>query len=154
MTVCVETTPRSFVLLPMGTRRIAFAADFVVELASPQRLQNFPHKTPWISGVIVQHNRIVPVYDANKLFNEPDAPGMRFYLIVEWKIGESRDLCAIPVAGECELVSTGSMTPAKPELDENRPFVAGLLSIGPDEIEVIDLREMIWALRATGESAS
>lgn len=154
MTVCAETTPRSFVLLPMGTRRIAFAADFVVELASPQRLQNFPHKTPWISGVIVQHNRIVPVYDANKLFNEPAVPGRRFYLIVEWRIDESRDLCAIPVSGECELVPTGSMIPANPELDGQRPFVAGRLSMGRDEIEVIDLSEMIRALRATGESAS
>ncbi len=151
MTVCAETTPRSFVLLPMGTRRIAFVADFVVKLASPQRLQNFPHKTPWISGVIVQHNRIVPVYDANALFNEPDAPERRFYMIVQWKIGESRDLCAIPVAGECELVSTGSMTPAKPDLDGQRRFVAGLLLMGRDEIEVLDLNEMIRALRATGE---
>ncbi len=154
MTVSAGTTAKSFVLLPMGARRIAFAADSVVELASPQRLQNFPHKTPWISGVIVQRNRIVPVYDANKLFNEPDVPERRFYLIIEWRIGESRDLCAIPVAGECELASTGSMIPVNPELDGRRPFVAGLLSMGRDEIEVIDLSEMIRALRATGESAA
>lgn len=154
MTVSVGAPAKSFVLLPMGTRRIAFAADSVVELASPQRLQNFPHKTPWISGVIVQRNRIVPVYDVNKLFNEPDVPERRFYLIVEWRMGESRDLCAIPVAGECELASTISVVPRDSDLHGKRPFVTGLLPMKPDEIEVIDLSEMIRALRAAGEPAS
>lgn len=154
MTVSAGAPAKSFVLLPMGTRRIAFAADSVVELASPQRLQNFPHNTPWISGVIVQRNRIVPVYDVNKLFNEPDAPERRFYLIVEWRMGESRDLCAIPVAGECELASTSSMVPLDSDPHGQRPFVAGLLPMEPDEIEVIDLSEMIRTLRAAGEPAS
>lgn len=154
MTVAAATTPKSFVLLPIGARRVAFAADSVVELAPPQRLQNFPHKTPWISGVIVQRNRIVPVYDVSKLFNEKDIPGKHFYLIVEWRIGESRDLCAIPVAGECELASPGQVLPLKPDADARQPFVAGLLPMGREEIEVIEPSELIRTLRATGGSAS
>lgn len=154
MTASAGITPKSFVLLPIGARRIAFAADSVVELASPQRLQNFPHKTPWISGVIVQRNRIVPVYDASKLFNEQDTPGKHFYLIVEWRIGQSRGLCAIPVAGECELASPGQMLPLQPESDGRPSFVAGLLPIGQEEIEVIEPSELIRTLRATGDSAS
>lgn len=153
MTVSAGTAPQSFVLLPMGTRRIAFAADSVVELASPQRLQNFPHRTPWISGVIVRRNRIVPVYDVNKLFGGQDSAGKRFYLIVEWRMGQSHDLCAIPVSGECELASSDQMIVSKPDLAGRRPFVSGLLAAGGDEIEVIDIIELIRTLRAAGESA-
>lgn len=152
MTVSAETTAKSFVLLPMGTRRIAFAADSVVELTSPQRLHNFPHRTPWISGVIVRRNRIVPVYDAGRLFGEQDALERRFYLIAEWQSGELRDLCAIPVSGECELVSCGPVTPIETEPDGRGSFAIGLIAVGDEEVEIVDLSRLIQTLRAHGES--
>jgi chemotaxis signal transduction protein len=155
MSVAVETPTRSFVMLPLGSRRIAFAAESVIELTAPEKLQDFPHGTPWISGVIVRRNRIVPVCDVSKLFGESSLSASRFYLIAEWQEAGVRDWCAIPVAGECELASTESVLPVGPIDPRTGPrasFVTGLLPVSGEEIEVVDLTKLIQARRMTLES--
>lgn len=148
MSVAVETPTKSFVLLPLGKRRVAFAADSVIELTAPERLQNFPHRTPWISGVLVRRNRVVPVCDISELFGEEAFSANRFYLIAEWQERGVRDWCAIPVAGECELASAESLRPADGEGNARFPFVIGSIPVSGAEIEVVDLTKLIQARRA------
>ena len=155
MSIAAETPTKSFVLLPLGGRRIAFAAESVIELTAPEKVRDFPHGTPWISGVIVRRNRIVPVCDVSKLFGEDSFAASRFYLIAEWQEGGMRDWCAIPVAGECELASAESVVPVDstdPQTESHRPFVTGLLPLSGEEIEVVDLTKLIRARREALES--
>lgn len=147
MSVAVEAPTRSFVLLPLGGRRVAFAADSVVELTAPERLQNFPHRTSWISGVLVRRNRVVPVCDISELFREKSSPINRFYVIVEWQERALKDWCAIPVAGECELASAESLQPPNDETSACFPFVIGSIPVNGEEIAVVDLAKLIQALR-------
>lgn len=157
MSVAIETSTKSFVLLPLGNRRIAFAAESVIELSAPEKVQDFPHGTPWISGVIVRRNRIVPVCDISELFGGQSISTSRFYLIAEWREPGIRDWCAIPVAGECELASAESVLPVgplDPQTGPRAPFVTGLLPVSGEEIEVVDLTKLIQARRVTLESPS
>lgn len=157
MSVAVETPTKSFVLLPLGSRRIAFAAESVIELSAPEKVQNFPHGTPWISGVIVRRNRIVPVCDVSRLFGWEPLSASRFYLIAEWQEAGVRDWCAIPVAGECELSSAEpvvSVGPIDPQIGPRPPFVTGLLPVNGEEIEIVDLTKLMHARRMAFESPS
>lgn len=155
MSMTVETSVKSFVLLPLGTRRIAFAAESVIELSAPEKVQTFPHCTSWISGVIVRRNRIVPVCDVSKLFGGNPLSTSRFYLIAEWTEAEVQDWCAIPVAGECELASADSVLPVgpiDPQIGPRASFVTGLLPMSGEEIEIVDLSKLIQARRVVLES--
>lgn len=152
MTVALEAPAKSFVLLPLGNRRIAFAADSVIELTAPEKLQHFPHGTPWIAGVIVRRNRVVPVCDVSKLFGEEALSVGRFYLIAEWQEHGVRDWCAIPVAGECELASAESVLPVDPQTSAHPAFVSGLVPVAGEEIEVVDLTKLIQARRVALEN--
>lgn len=147
MNAALETTARSFVLLPLGSRRIAFSAESVIELAASEKMQNFPHGTPWISGVLVRRNRIVPVCDISRLFGEEMLSASRFYLIAEWQENGVRDWCAIPVAGECELVSAESVKPANAPTEERASFIRGVIPVAGEEVEVIDLTKLIQTRR-------
>lgn len=148
MSVAVETPTKSFVLLPLGKRRVAFAADSVIELTAPERLQKFPHRTPWISGVLVRRNRVVPVCDISELFGEEALSTNRFYLIAEWQERGVRDWCAIPIAGECELASVETLQPVDEETISRFPFVIGSIPVNGEQIEVVDLTNLIQGRRA------
>src|SRR5206468_5655067 len=50
MTISSELELRPFVLLRLGERRFAVAADDTAELVSPSRVFSFPHRTPGIEG--------------------------------------------------------------------------------------------------------
>jgi chemotaxis signal transduction protein len=63
MKVSAELELQSFVLLRLGERRFAVAANQIAELVAPSRVFRFPHKTPKIEGVILRRGRIVPVCD-------------------------------------------------------------------------------------------
>lgn len=152
MSVAVETTTKSFVLLPLGRRRVAFAAESVIELTALDRLQNFPHRTPWISGVLVRRNRVVPVYNIGELFGDEAFFASRFYLIAEWQERGVRDWCAIPVAGECELASAELSRPPDGQASSQLPFVIGSIPVNGEEIDVVDLTKLIQARRAAPAS--
>jgi chemotaxis signal transduction protein len=144
MTVATDAPSQSFVLLPVGSRRIAFPAESVIELVAPGKVQTFPHGTPWISGVLVRRNRVVPVCDVTQLFGENASAASRFYLIAEWKDQNERDWCAIPVCGECELASA-SLETVQPEdsASEHPFFVTGAISVEREKIEVVNLAKLI-----------
>lgn len=133
-----EMGSASFVLFPLGKKRYALSANLVTELARPDRLQSFPHTTPLLSGVLLRRGKIVPVCDIATVLFGPEAPERKFYLIATSQNSSADEWTAIPVTGECELVS-GELLPA----EGNAPsYVCGLLSLGQETIEVIDLGKL------------
>lgn len=147
MSTTAEAPVHSFVVLPLGSRRVALPAVSVIELLAPIKVQNFPHGTLWISGVVVRRNRIVPVCDARQLFGEEGSGASRFYLIAEWKEGKVRDWCAIPVCGECELEAAEQFAAESPATGETAGYVTGAIAVDGEKIEVIDLSKLIRAQR-------
>jgi len=143
MNAVMESQRKSFVLVPIGCRRLAFAAESVVELVATGKLQTFPHHTRWIAGVIVRRGRVVPVCDVSRLFGETDAPLGRFYLIAEWRAGDTRDWCAIPAAGECELASADEILPADATIGSSSAYVSGLVRASEENIGILDLAKLI-----------
>jgi len=135
MAVSTDLELKSFVLLRLGERRFAVAADGTAELVAPSRVFRFPHNTPKIEGVILRRGRIVPVCDiAEKLIGKY-LTSRRFYLIALRHYGLRTEWVALPVTGECELISA-ELTPAS---SSDEPHVAGWLSHAGDVIEVLNL---------------
>src|SRR5512133_147694 len=93
----------SFVVFPIGEKRFATPAVVVSELAQPDTPQIFPHTTPLLTGVLVRRGRIVPVCDVAQVLVGPHAPARRFYLIATRR--SESELIAVPVTGDCELVT-------------------------------------------------
>jgi chemotaxis signal transduction protein len=125
----------SCVLLRLGERRFAVAAEQVAELAAPSRIFRFAHKTPEIDGVILQRGRVVPVCDIAERLTGKRLAQRRFYLIAKRRQAQGLDWVALPVSGECELIQA-DLTPAGPA---DSPHVAGWLSHEGEVIEVLDL---------------
>ncbi|OLB31691.1 MAG: hypothetical protein DMG41_08130 [Acidobacteria bacterium] len=135
MTISSELELRPFVLLRLGERRFAVAADDTAELVSPSRVFSFPHRTPGIEGVILRRGRIVPVCDVAEKLIGTRLTARRFYLIALRRYGQRTEWVAIPVTGECELINA-ELTAASAS---DEPRVAGWLSHGGDVIEVLNL---------------
>lgn len=124
------------VLLRLGERRFALAADQVAELAAPSRMFRFAHRTPEIDGVILRRGRVVPVCDIAEQLTGKKIVQRRFYLIAARRHGASLDWVALPVSGECELIQA-DLTPAG---SADSAHVAGWLSYGGEVIEVLNLQ--------------
>jgi chemotaxis signal transduction protein len=135
MTISAELELRSFVLLRLGDRRFAVAADQTAELVAPSRVFRFPHKTPKIEGLILRRGRIVPVCDVAERLIGKYLTSRRFYLIALRRYGQRTEWIALPVTGECELINA-ELTPASAS---DEPHVAGWLSHDGDVIEVLNL---------------
>jgi len=138
----------SFVVFQVGRRRVALSREDVAELIASPLLFSFPHTTPLITGVVLRRGRIVPVLDLGPaLLGAPSSPA-RFFLVVERRISNISERCAIPVQGECELVA-GIMMPAAEQDD----FVSGCLELNDEQIDVLDLEKAIAAgARAEAET--
>ena len=132
------TATASFVLFPLGERRYAFRAEHVAELALPGRLQQFPHTTSMLTGVLLRRGRIVPVCDIAPMLIGPYAPARKFYLIAQPE-GSHGEWTAIPVTGECELAACETNKPANgtPE------YVSAVVTRGDELVPVIDLEKLI-----------
>src|SRR5579863_4572799 len=130
----------SYVVFQVGTRRVALSRESVAELIASPFLYTFPHTTPLITGVVLRRGRIVPVLDLGPGVLGAASPPARFFLVVERRISNISERCAIPVQGECELVS-GIMLPA----DGQDEFVAGCLDLYGERIDVLDLEKAIGA---------
>lgn len=152
MTSATETRLKSYVIVPMGNRRFSLAAESVVELISIGKLQQFPHRTPWISGVIVRRGRVVPVCDAGRLLGERNESIGRFHLIAEWQVDETRDWCAIPVRGECELASAEAAEQVDVNPGNQEPYITGSFQVGEDRIPILDLGKLIQGYQASCEA--
>jgi chemotaxis signal transduction protein len=129
----------SFVLFPLGSKRFALPAETVSELAIPDRLQTFPHSSRLMAGVLVRRGRIVPVCDVAQVLIGPAAPPRKFYLIANRRLGPRSQRTAIPVTGECELANLDPVAPTQ----KMPPYVRGVLTIGSEVIEIVDLEKLI-----------
>lgn len=145
-----EVQLKSFVLVQVGKRRVALAAESVVELVAPTKEQRIPHRTPWLSGVIVRRGRIVPVCDIGNLIGEETAPQDSFHLIAESQSMGGRNWYAIPVAGECVLLTPDSTMPAQDHAD----YVSEIVPLGEDRIEVLDFLKLIQQQEVRFEDSS
>jgi chemotaxis signal transduction protein len=138
MTWTEQLDTRSCVLLRLGERRFALAADQVAELAAPSRIFRFPHKTPEIDGIILRRGRVVPVCDIAEQLIGAKLKQRRFYLIARRRQAEALDWVALPVSGECELIQA-ELTQASPS---DSPHVAAWLSHDGEVIEVLNLNAL------------
>jgi len=130
----------SFVVFHVGARRVALARESVAELIASPTLFSFPHTTPLIAGVVLRRGRILPVIDLGPgLLGAPSAAA-RFFLVVERHIENLSERCAIPVQGECQLVSG---IPFPPLGDDES--VAGCLDLDGEQVDVLDLEQAIAA---------
>lgn len=139
----------SFVLLHLGSRRFALPANIIAELAPPVHLHSFPHTSPFVCGVIIRRSRIVPVYDASPVLTGGRSAGHRFYLIARRTFGKASELSAMPVDGECELVS-GEMEPAALQ---DPAYVKGRIAVGEEFVTVLDFEALLHQESAADSSA-
>lgn len=145
-----EVQLQSFVVLPLGGRKLALPADSVIELVAPVRQQKFPHRTPWLSGVLVRRGRVVPICDVGQLLGEAKARLDTYFLIAEWQTEKAWNWCAIPVLGECELTNAEAFPPAS----ESATYIAGNISFGDGQIEILDLGKLIREQEAAFRAGS
>jgi len=135
MTSLNDAPGQSFVLLHLGDRRFAVVSGQIAELVPPSRVFRFPHHTENVEGVILRRGRIVPVCDVAEKLIGKSLLTRRFYLIVVRKYGEKSEWVALPVTGECELISA-ELSPAG---EADGPHVRGWISHGGDVIEVLNI---------------
>ena len=138
MSTVVEIALESFVLLRLGERRFALEARQIAELVAPSRVFRFPHHTVALEGVILRRGRIVPICDVSEELLGKKLSTRRFYLIATRTFGSQREWIALPVSGDCELI-TAEMTPRS---ESDSPHVAGWLSHGGDVIEILDMEAL------------
>lgn len=129
----------SYVLFPIGAKRFALPSATVRELARPAHLQVFPHTTPLLIGVLVRRGRIVPACDIAQVLTGPAAPERKFYLIATYHLSGGEEWIALPVTGECELVTANSVAPTR----KLPKWIAGLLSRDGEIVEILDLDRLI-----------
>ncbi len=147
MSATAPVSERSFVLLRLTARRFALPAETVIELVVPGSLQIFPHTDPLFLGVLVRRGQVVPVVDVAQVVAGPEVRQRKFYLIATRHFGASREWCAIPVMGDCELVTA---TPEAPE--EGAPdYITGALQLGDEQVPILNL-DTVFAGRAADQS--
>jgi chemotaxis signal transduction protein len=150
MTIASELPDATYVLLRMGEHRFAVPADGVEELGGGSRLAKFPHTTPHVEGVIVRRKRVLAVRDVASLLTGRALPLHRFYLIVRRRYGAAVELEAIPVSGDCELVSGVIPMPR----GENAPeYIAGSIDLAGEHFPLLDLEKLAAAAPQAAEPA-
>jgi chemotaxis signal transduction protein len=130
---------KSYVLFPLGKQRFALPAEIVTELARPDSVQTFPHRTPLLTGVLVRRGKIVPVCDVAQVLVGPTAPPRKFYLIANCNLESRQELTAVPVTGECELASAARL----PLTGQEPAYISGLLAIGDETVSIVALEKLI-----------
>jgi chemotaxis signal transduction protein len=130
-----EIAPNSFVLLRLGERRFALPASQVSELVAPSRVFRFPHKSAALEGVILRRGRMIAVCDIAEQLTGKKLEARRFNLIATRKYDRQLDWIAIPVSGDCELITVDMM----PAGSNDSPHVDGWLSHAGEVIEVLRL---------------
>jgi chemotaxis signal transduction protein len=133
-----QADTRSCVLLRLGERRYALAADQVAELAAPSRIFRFAHRTSEIDGVILRRGRVVPVCDIAEKLTGKRLTQRRFYLIATHRQESALDWVALPVSGECELIHADLTPPGA----SDAPHISGWLSHNGEVIELLNLSSL------------
>lgn len=136
MSPVAESTEKAYVLLRLGERQFAVPAESVEELTSAGRLEKIPHTTPHIEGVIVRRKRVLAVRDVARTLIGRSLPVHRFYLVVRQEYAAAKEAEAIPVTGDCELLTGVAVTPR----GEHEPeYVAGWIDLSGEQVLVLNL---------------
>ena len=135
MSASAESVFQSFVLLRLGERRFALPASQVAELVAPSRIFRFPHKSSALEGVVLRRGRMIAICDVAEQLTGKRLDTRRFNLLATRRYGHQLDWIAIPVSGECELITVEMM----PASANDSPHVDGWLSHGGEVIEVLRL---------------
>ncbi len=138
MSTFPEIALESFVLLRLGERRFALRATNIVELIAPSRVFRFPNHTLALEGVILRRGRIIAVCDVSEQLVGTKMTVRRFYLIATRRFGTQKESIAVPVSGDCELI-TAEMTP---RTDTDSAHVDGWIAHGGDVIEILNLEAL------------
>jgi chemotaxis signal transduction protein len=141
MTTMEATNVESYILLKVGEARFAVPATQVAELVAADRQHKFPHLTPWLGGVLVCRGRIVPVVEISRVLPGITGSDWRFYLLGRWKRGDSEEWIALPANGTCELFQAVPF----PVNERRSGCVSGVLWIGEETVDVLDLQKMMDA---------
>lgn len=139
MNTAMEPAEKAYVLLRLGERQFAVPAEQVEELAAAGRLEKIPHTTPQIEGVIVRRKRVLAVRDVARMLTGRSLPLHRFYLVVRQQYGAAAESEAIPVTGDCELL-TGIV--ATPRGDHEPQYVAGWIDLAGEQVLVLDVSRL------------
>jgi chemotaxis signal transduction protein len=129
-----------FVVFPAGRLHCAVPAECVAELTLPQEVYGFPHTSREILGVILRRGRVIPLYDLAGLLRLPECAPAHYHLIAIRHIAEASELAAIPVSGQCDLISA-DVLPAK----HPAPGVVGELIWDSTSYELLDLDKLMSA---------
>ena len=138
MSGMIAVAAQSFVLLRLGARRFALPSEIVAELVPAGRVFTFPHTTERLDGVLVRRGHIVPVCEFSQLLLDERLLGTRYYLIARRRYPTGCEWVALPVTGECELISA-EMLPAS---SGDSAHIAGWLSHAGEIVEVLDLAQL------------
>src|SRR4051794_234079 len=95
----IAEADKSYVLFPLGEKRFALRAETVTELARPDSVQTFPHRTPLLTGVLVRRGRIVSVWGVAQGLGWPAGPGRKVFFILNCKKGARQGIKAVAGIG-------------------------------------------------------
>ena len=138
MSIVAEIALESFVLLRLGERRFALRAANIVELIAPSRVFRFPNRTAELEGVILRRGKIIPICDVSEQLVGAKMTVRRFYLIATRLFGIQKESIALPVSGDCELISAEMA----PRSESDSPHVGGWISHAGDVIEILNLEAL------------
>jgi hypothetical protein len=79
------------------------------------------------------------VYDVCPLLTGKNSPSHQFYLVARRHFGSASEPAAIPVNGDSELVTADAVQVTSPN------YVSGILMIGEESIEILDLDSLVAA---------
>ncbi|HYA97476.1 MAG TPA: chemotaxis protein CheW [Methylomirabilota bacterium] len=139
MTERSELDAQSYVLLRLEDRQFALPAKRIAELVPLSRVFRFPHCSPEVEGVLIRRGRILAVCDISPRLAARPLKNRRLYLLAVRDFAARPESVAVPVTGECELISA-EMTPAT---GGQPPHVRGWISHDGNVIEVLDLDNLI-----------
>jgi chemotaxis signal transduction protein len=134
------TGEEKFVVFPAGELHCAVPAASVAELTLPQEVYTFPHTSSEILGVILRRGRVIPLYDLAGLLKLQASAPAHYHLIAHRHTAGVTELAAIPVSGECGLVSADVLA-AK----QAAPGVVGELIWESRSYQLLDLDQLIAA---------
>ena len=145
------TEAEKFVVFPAGTSLCAVPAASVAELVLPGQVYSFPHTSREILGVILRRGRVIPLFDLAGLLKLPEPAAAHYHLVAMRHPAQTAELVAIPVSGECDLISA-DVLPAS----SSAPGVVGELMWDGRSYKLLDLDKLILSedAQTTCSSAS
>jgi purine-binding chemotaxis protein CheW len=130
-------TQESFVVFPLGERRLALPTSDVVELSRTGSVHLFPHTMPALLGVLLRRGEILPVWDLAQTLLGSEEPTLKYCLVTRHNFA-GEEWTAIPVSGECQMVRSDMLPPP----EGSATYVRGVLLLDGQPIEVLDLVEL------------